>query len=191
MARKKSQFPKWTGVVAKPIKTGFDPAIAVTSLDAFKQMKLRLYEEQQKKLPELARQLGVVTTLGESADEVTKLFFEREFLRRLATTLAERAGIPGFQHQRPARWPDQFIVVLIGAIEAMKHDGKTVTDFAVCLDFIQATEEGYRGRLKLPAAKKAARQLCNRISKMRATARRLTSHRNHTAANRKRPQQLH
>jgi hypothetical protein len=26
---------------------------------------------------------------------------------------------------------------------------------------------------------------------MRATARRLTSHRNHTAANRKRPQQLH
>ena len=122
---------------------------------------------------------------------MVRLFFEKMFLETLVVTLAERFGIPGFQHRRAAKWPDQLVAVLGAAIETLRQQGKPVTDFDFCLEFVQKTDPSYAGRKNLPQAKKAARQLCNRLSRLRVQAKRIVEHREYVAEQKTKTPRVH
>lgn len=88
--------------------------------------------------------------------------------------------VPGFsdiyddpigQSGRPRKWPRAYLESLIDLFDDLKQ-GRNQSDFALCLEHLLATDESLAGARNATAARRKARTLQNRISRIRSERRR-------------------
>jgi hypothetical protein len=159
---------QWTGVVAEPIDDigslmpKFYPAGSPECQEWIDRQYDRLHQLRIKKLPELARQLGIQVDKFDLTTEQGLM----AFYGQLALNLAVKFEIPGFIEIK-TKWPRQIVYWALLDGDARRQRGEPDPDLTSCLFMVQAFDPKLSKKGKKTAAIRRAKTLRNEVSKLR------------------------
>jgi hypothetical protein len=159
---------QWTGVLAEPIDDiaslmpKFYPVGSPECQEWLDRKYDRLHQVRIKKLPELARQLGMQVDKFDLTTEQGLM----GFYGQLALNLALKLEIPGFMEIKPA-WDRQIVYWAMLDGDARRQRGEPDPDLTSCLILVRLLDPELCKKGKKAATIRRAKTLRNQVSKLR------------------------
>jgi hypothetical protein len=164
MPRAKSNLPKFTGVLAKPIESKFDIAINPKyTADSIDKILDDVHSQRVAKLPALASALGIKFDHLDLKSNGGAVSFYGCLVLRLLVVMK----VPGFLEKKDGKWPRDLVARVVGYCERAKQTGDAKSDLEVCLWAVKALDPEMEKTKNRRTAMSRAKQLCNRVSALR------------------------